>query len=45
MREVSNQEKLDPIVDEVPFELNAIGQAHDRLSSGQATGKVVFSVN
>ncbi|MAZ89517.1 MAG: quinone oxidoreductase [Cellvibrionaceae bacterium] len=45
LAEIADQGKLKPIVDEVPFTLEAIGQAHDRLSSGQATGKVVVSVN
>ena len=36
--------KLTPIVDGTYFELHEIGKAHDRLSSGDAMGKVVVSV-
>ncbi|BFM17915.1 zinc-dependent alcohol dehydrogenase family protein [Maricurvus nonylphenolicus] len=35
---------LTAILDKPEFGLDEIGQAHDRLASGQATGKVVVSV-
>lgn len=36
--------KLTPVVDEQVFSLEQVGAAHDKLSSGNATGKVVVSV-
>ena len=35
---------LQPVLDEQRFSLDEIGKAHDRLSSGQAMGKVVVDV-
>lgn len=35
---------LTPMVDEQQFKLEEIGLAHDKLTSGQATGKVVVEV-
>ncbi len=36
--------KLTPVVDSIDFTLEQIGQAHERLASGKAVGKVVVSV-
>lgn len=36
--------KLQAVVDEQPFSLEDIGQAHERLASGQAMGKVVVTL-
>ena len=36
--------KLRPIVDDVQFNLEDAGKAHDRLTSGAAIGKIVISV-
>ncbi|WP_395374713.1 zinc-dependent alcohol dehydrogenase family protein [Marinicella sp. W31] len=44
MAEIVDEGKLIPIVDEERFNLSQIGLAHDRLSSGQAIGKVVVSI-
>jgi len=41
---IVDEGKLKPIVDSESFELNEVGKAHDRLSSGEAMGKVVISV-
>ncbi len=41
---IADAGKLKPIVDDTHFELNEIGKAHDRLSSGKAMGKVVVSI-
>ena len=35
---------LQPVLDEQRFSLEEAGKAHDRLSSGQAMGKVVVDV-
>lgn len=35
---------LKPVLDSEHFELNQIGKAHDRLTSGKAMGKVVVSI-
>lgn len=44
LAEIVDSGKLTPVVDEQHFELEDIGKAHDRLSSGQAMGKVVVSI-
>jgi NADPH2:quinone reductase len=36
--------QLKPIVDEQHFDLEQVGKAHNRLSSGKAMGKVVVSI-
>lgn len=41
---IVDQGKLRPIVDTERFELAEVGQAHDKLSSGDALGKVVISI-
>ncbi len=35
---------LEPLLDEMPFGLEEVGKAHDRLTSGQAIGKVVVEI-
>ena len=35
---------LKPLLDDTEFTLEEAGQAHERLTSGQATGKVVINV-
>ncbi len=35
---------LQPVLDEQRFSLEEAGKAHDRLSSGQAMGKVIVDV-
>jgi NADPH:quinone reductase-like Zn-dependent oxidoreductase len=35
---------LQPVLDEQRFCLKEVGKAHDRLSSGQAMGKIVVEV-
>lgn len=42
--EIVDEGKLTPIVDEVEYQLEDIAKAHDRLSSGKATGKVVVEI-
>ncbi len=42
--EIVDEGKLIPVVDDQHFNLTAIGQAHDRLASGQAIGKVVVTI-
>ena len=44
LADIVDSGKLTPVVDEQHFELEDIGKAHDRLSSGQAMGKVVVSI-
>ncbi|UTW44669.1 zinc-dependent alcohol dehydrogenase family protein [bacterium SCSIO 12696] len=41
---IADADHLTAIVDKPEFGLDEIGKAHDRLASGQATGKVVVSV-
>lgn len=41
---IVEQGALQPILDEQPFTLEQAGEAHARLESGQAMGKVVVSV-
>lgn len=35
---------LRPVLDEQPFGLADVAKAHDHLTSGQATGKVVIEI-
>ncbi len=44
LADIVDKGKLSPVVDEQHFRLEDIAKAHDRLSSGQAMGKVVVSV-
>lgn len=44
LAEIVDAGKLTPILDEQHFNLEDVGQAHERLASGQAMGKVVVSV-
>ncbi len=37
--------KLKPLLDNTQFELTDVGDAHERLTSGQAIGKIVINVN
>lgn len=41
---IVDQGGLKPVLDEQRFHLEQVGAAHDRLSSGQAMGKVVIEV-
>lgn len=44
LAEIADMGKLTAVVDEPHFSLEQVGQAHDRLASGEAKGKVVVSV-
>ena len=44
LAEIVDAGELTPIVDEQHFDLEEVGKAHDRLSSGQGMGKVVVSI-
>jgi len=44
LTKIAETGNLKPILDEAEFTLEQVGKAHDRLASGQATGKVVVSV-
>jgi len=44
LAEIADAGELKPLLDESEFNLEEIGKAHDRLSSGQATGKVVVAI-
>lgn len=44
LAEIVDAGKLKPITDEQSFSLEEVGQAHDRLTSGQSMGKVVITV-
>lgn len=44
LAEIADMGKLTAIVDEPHFSLEQVGQAHERLASGEAKGKVVVSV-
>ena len=44
LAEIVDEGKLKPVVDKQEFGLEEVGKAHDRLSSGQAIGKVVITV-
>lgn len=44
LAQIVDQGGLIPLLDEQIFSLSEVGKAHDRLSSGQAIGKVVVEV-
>lgn len=44
LAKIADAGELTPILDETQFGLADIGRAHDRLSSGQAIGKIVVNV-
>lgn len=44
LAEIADAGALKPLLDETPFGLEAVGKAHDRLTSGQAIGKVVVEI-
>lgn len=44
LAELVDSKKLKPILDESRYTLEQIGQAHQRLESGKATGKVVVTL-
>lgn len=41
---IADEGKLKPILDSETFSMQQIGQAHERLASGKALGKVVVSI-
>ena len=44
LAEIADTGALKPLLDEQSFTLDQAGGAHDRLTSGQAVGKVVIEV-
>ena len=44
LTKITEAGNLHPVLDESHFSLPEIGKAHSRLSSGQATGKVVVEI-
>lgn len=44
LAEIADMGALKPLLDETQFDLKEIGKAQDRLTSGQATGKVVVEI-
>jgi alcohol dehydrogenase len=44
LSEIVDAGELQPLLDEQQFNLTEVGEAYDRLTSGQATGKVVVEV-
>lgn len=44
LTEIADAGALKPLLDETHFSLEEIGKAHDRLTSGQAIGKVVVEI-
>ena len=44
LAELVDSKKLKPVLDESRYTLEQIGQAHQRLESGKATGKVVVTM-
>ena len=44
LAEIVDAGKLKPLLDEKQFGLEEVGKAHDRLTSGQAIGKVVIEI-
>lgn len=44
LTEIAEAGALRPVLDEQSFSLEAAGQAHDRLASGQGMGKVVIDI-
>ena len=41
---IADAGSLRPVLDEQNFSLEEVGKAHDRLSGGQAMGKVVVEI-
>ncbi len=44
LAEIADAGALKPLLDETSFGLDEVGKAHDRLTSGQAIGKVVMEI-
>lgn len=44
LAKIADTGALKPLLDEKPFGLEEVGKAHDRLTSGQAMGKVVVEL-
>lgn len=44
LAEIADAGALKPLLDETSFGLEEVGKAHDRLTSGQAIGKVVVEI-
>ncbi len=44
LAEIADAGALQPLLDEKPFGLEDVGQAYERLTSGQAMGKVVVEI-
>ena len=44
LAEIVDNGGIDVVLDEQPFTLQQVGQAHDRLASGKALGKVVVTI-
>jgi len=44
LAEIADAGALKPLLDETQFGLEEVGKAHDRLTSGQAIGKVVIEI-
>jgi alcohol dehydrogenase len=44
LAEIADAGALKPLLDETRFGIEEIGKAHDRLTSGQAIGKVVVQI-
>jgi alcohol dehydrogenase len=44
LAEIADTGVLKPLLDETSFGLEEVGKAHDRLTSGQAVGKVVIDI-
>ena len=44
LTEIADKGALKPLLDEMEFGLEKVGKAHDRLTSGQAIGKVVVEI-
>ena len=42
--QIADKGAMKPLIDEKQFDLSEVGQAHDHLTSGKATGKVVIDV-
>ena len=44
LSEIVDAGELQPLLDEQQFSLSEVGKAYDRLTSGQAIGKVVVDI-
>lgn len=44
IKEIVEAGKLKPVIDDIEFTLEQIGNAHERLESGKAMGKIVVTV-